>query len=169
MNHNITKPSWYYIAPIISSLEYFIKALPSHLRGLVSKKMPALARMLLTSRLQGKLFSVVTEEITDPMKDESYSAMQESRFLLACCPNYSKYSVSFLGDKSVLVKSGSKGFVHRDKNGNILAIVVVPFDGELKSSSDVLSAIGTSKYDLHSINSNCEMKLERCALDQKRD
>ena len=123
--------------------------------------MPALARILLTSRLKGKLFSIVTEETIDLMNDLSYSAMQESRFSLDCCNNVAKDSFSYLGDKSILMKSGgSKVFVHRDKDGNVLAMVVVPLDGKLKSSSEILSAIGTSKYDFHSISSNCEMKID---------
>ena len=131
--------------------------------------MIVLARMLLTSRLQGKLFSIVTEETIDLMNDLSYSAMQESRFLLACCKNVAKDSFSFLGDKSILMKSGSKVFVHRDNDGNVLAMVVVPLDGKLKPSSEILSAIGASKYDSHSISSNCEMKIDTlCGSPEKR-
>mmetsp|Transcript_40241 Transcript_40241/g.85688 ORF Transcript_40241/g.85688 Transcript_40241/m.85688 type:complete len:138 (-) Transcript_40241:953-1366(-) len=130
----------------------------------------ALGRMLMTSRLQGNLlFSIVEERMVDPMKDKSYSAIEESRFLLAFCNDAAKDSLSFLGDKSILIKPGSTVLVHRDKAGKILAMVVVPLDGNLKSLSEISSAIGTSEYDIHSICSNCEMKTERCEVDQRRN
>jgi len=165
INHAIAKPSWYYIAPGVSSLESLFRAIPSHTQGSALRTMPALVdgtpgRMLMTSRLQGKIFSIVAEKFIDPVIDTSYSAVQESRFLISFCGEVSKESLSFLGDERILMKSGSKAFVHRDKSGKILAMVVVPSDGTLKTSSEVLSAIGTSNYDSRSIRSNCEMKME---------
>lgn len=122
--------------------------------------MPELAVTLLTSRLKGKLFCIASKETIDPLKDVSCLVEQESRFLLTCCNTYvTKDSWSFLGDKRILMKSGSKVFVHRDKEGNVVAMVVAPFDGKLKSSSEILSAIGTLKCDTHSVSSNCELRL----------
>ncbi len=71
----------------------------------------------------------------------------------------SSSSLSFLGDKTILLKAGSKVFVHRDKDGRGWAVVVVSIDGHLSSLLDILLVMGESRYDLHLMNSNCKMKL----------
>lgn len=166
MNHLLAKSSWYYVAPGISSLDCFLQTLPYHLKRGIVTAMPALeskssmARMLFTSRFKKEIFSVASEETIDPTLDASYEIPQECRFLLNCCNGLAtKGSVSFLGDASILLKSGSKVFVHRDEDGKVLAMVIAPNDGDLSSSSEILSAIDKSKYDSLSLSSNCEMKL----------
>jgi hypothetical protein len=79
------------------------------------------------------MFSVTLEEMTDPtMQDTSYAILQECSIFLICCNGCAtKGSLSFLGDKSILLKAGSKVFVHCGKDGRVLAAVVVPIDGHL--------------------------------------
>jgi hypothetical protein len=62
-------------------------------------------------------FSVALEERTNPMMhDSSYAILQECCFLLSCYNGCAtKVSLSFLGDKSILLKTGSKVFMHCDK------------------------------------------------------
>jgi len=160
---------WYYIAPTISGLVYFAKALPKKLiKALAPNTIPALARMLLTSRMTGKLASIVSEKAIDPTTDTSYSTVQESRFLLICCNNATADSVSFLdGDKSILVKSGSTLFMHRGEDGKVLGMVVAPSDRPLMSSSEIVSAITTSKAcDARSVSTNCEVRLNDILTQQ---
>ena len=124
--------------------------------------MPALACKLLTSRLKRETYSVASEEAIDPTKlDASYATPQECRFLLSCCSGRAtKGSLSFLGDGSILLQSSSKVFVHRDEDGNVLAVVIIPINGHPGLPSEILSAMVKSEYNLHSMNSNCEMKLQ---------
>jgi len=129
--------------------------------------MPALGskssvtRKLFTSRLKKEIYSVASEATIDPTTlDATYAISQECRLLLSCCNGRAtKGSLSFLGDKSILLQSGAKVFVHRDKDGKVLAVVVVPIDGHLSSPSEILSAMGKSEYESHSMISNCEMRL----------
>jgi hypothetical protein len=167
INRILEESSWYYVAPGVSSLERLIQTLPIFLKKGIVTAMPALgskssvAHKLFTSRLKKETFSVASEGTTDPTThDASYATSQECRFLLSCCNGRAtKGSLSFLGDKSILLKAGSRVFVHRDKDGRVLALVVVPIDGHLSSPSEILSAMGKSDYESHSMNSNCEMKL----------
>ena len=160
INHTLTKSTWYYVAPSITNVEHFVKALPSqNQKVLVSNSLPEVAKRLLTTRIKGELFSIVSNE-TVPMNDESYSALQESRFLRSCC-KASKESLSFLDCNTVVIKAGSKVQVHRDENGKVLGMVISQLDGTSggSSSSDILSAFGKSKLDVQFISSNCTMKL----------
>jgi hypothetical protein len=67
--------------------------------------------------------------------------------------------LSFLGDKNILLKAGSKMFLHCDKDGRVLAVVVILINEHLSLPLDELLAMGKYKYDLHSMNSNCKIKL----------
>ena len=156
INRTLEESSWYYVAPGTSSLECMFQTLPNHLKKGIVTAMPALACKLLET------YSVASEEAIDPTKlDASYATPQECRFLLSCCSGRAtKGSLSFLGDGSILLQSGSKVFVHRDEDGNVLAVVVIPIDGHPGSPSEILSAMVKSEYDSHSMNSNCEMKLQ---------
>ena len=127
------------------------------------RTMPTLTRELFTARLKGKLFSIATEETIDPGQDLPYSVVQESRFLLTCFKgNARKDSWCFLDDKNIQIKSGSKMLVQRDKNGKVLAMIVIPSDGKSNPPSEILSAISSrlSKFDTHSISSSCTMRLD---------
>jgi hypothetical protein len=94
------------------------------------------------------------------MHKVSYAILQECCFLLSYCKGRAtKGSLSFLGDKSILLKDGSKVFMHCDKDGRVITAVVFPIDGHLSLPLDTLSAMGKSKYDLHLMNSNCKLKL----------
>jgi hypothetical protein len=85
--------------------------------------------------------------------------LEESRFLIDFCRRATN-AWCFVGDESILMKSGSKVIVHRDENGEVVAMIIAPVTGnEQKSSSEILSAITNSKFDVHSMSSNCEMKL----------
>jgi hypothetical protein len=167
INRTLEESSWYYIAPGISSLECLFQTLPNHLKKGIVNAMPALGskssvtRKLFTSRLKKETYSVALEETIDPTTlDASYAIPQECRFLLSCCNGRAtKGSLTFLDYKSILLQSGSKVFVHRDKDGKVLAVVVVPIDGHLSSPSEILSAMAKSEYESHSVNSNCEMRL----------
>ena len=127
------------------------------------RTMPTLTRELFTARLKGKLFSIASEETFDPEEAIPYSVVQESRFLVTCFKgNARRETWSFLDDKNIHVKSGSKMLVQRDKEGKILAIIVVPSDGKSSPPSEILSAISSrlSKFDTHSISSSCTMRLD---------
>ena len=125
MNIVIGKTSWYNIAPSVSRMEHFVKTLQArHHQETVSKLMPKLAKALLTSRLTGKIFNIATEEAIDPLRDVAYSVQQESHFLSICCNNnVAKDSWTYIGDRCIVMKSGSKVFVHRNKDGKVSAIV----------------------------------------------
>ena len=166
INQTLETSSWYYIAPSIESLQHFINGLPKHLKGMVTKMPaltcePSLAKMLFTSRLKGKVYCVTSGKTVESEDDASYSVVQESHFLCASFNNNSSRneSWSFLGDKMVQIRSGSKVFVHRDDNGKVLAIVVAP-SNENVASAEILSAMKESKFDTHSISSNCTMRLD---------
>ena len=142
-------------------MEHFVKALPSqNQKVLVSNSLPEVAKRLLTTRIKGELFSIVSNE-TVPMNDESYSALQESRFLRSCCNKASKDSLSFIDCNTVVIKAGSKVQVHRDESGKVLGMVISQLDGTSggSASSEILSAFGKSKPDVQFISSNCTMKL----------
>ena len=152
----------------------FVNGLPKQLKATVTKlptltREPSLPKLLFTSRLKGKLFSISSEEMVDSLlKDDTYSIVQESRLLMTCSSNNSIIEAwSFLdnGDKLIHMKSGSKVFVHRDNDGKVLAMVVAPSNDTLMNKSapsELISAINstTSKYDIHSINTNCTMRLD---------
>ena len=149
------------MAPTISSLEHFLKSLPSRFKAQMAQSVPYSAQPLLTSRLQGKLYSMAAKAIVDPKSKDLYSVVNESQLLIVLCSNPAKEPLSFLEDKNIVIKSGSKVFIHRDENGNVVAMVVAPVDGSaLKSSSEFFSSIEASKYDAHSITSSCELRIE---------
>jgi hypothetical protein len=106
-----------------------------------------MAYKLFTSRLKKETLSVALEEMTHPtMHDAFYAISQECCFLLRCCNGRgTKGSLSFLGDKSILLKAGSKVFMHRDKDGRVLAVVGVPINGHLSLPLDILSVMGKFK------------------------
>ena len=135
-----------------------------HQKGmrLATNKIPKLAKALWKSRFAEQLFSVATEKTIDPMNDSSYSVDQESQFLIHCFSSNhrTENSLRLLESNNIMMKSGSKVFLHRDKDGKVLAMVVAPLDGQLKSSSDVLSAIGTSSCDTHAMQTDCTMALD---------
>lgn len=121
--------------------------------------MPNTARMLLTSRMKGKVYSVVSGEVFD-VQQLPYSVICESRFLEASCNHAFKSTEwSCLGVKNMLIVAGSKVFVHRDRDGKVIAMVVAPSEGALQSSSELVTALGSSKYDAHSIRSSCDVRL----------
>ena len=154
----------------------FANGLPKQLKAIVTK-LPALTRehslskLLFTSRLKGKLFSISSEEMVDSLlKDDRYSIVQESRFLMTCSSNNSIIEAwSFLDndEKLIHMKSGSKVFVHRNNDGKVLAAMVVAPSNDtaamIKSAPlELVSAINStmSKYDIHSINTSCTMRLD---------
>ena len=157
---SFTKTSWRYLAPIVSNLEHYGRTLPSNHRGIVPKTLPdkCLPRSLLTARLQGKICSIVHKGDPVPAAAESYSVQQECNFFLAATAVHPTYPC-LQSEKSILLKSGSKVFVHRYEDGKVLAMVVA-LGGREPESSEVLSAIGSSKYDAHSVSTNCQVKLE---------
>jgi hypothetical protein len=166
INYTLAKSSWYYVSPCISSLENFLHTLPKHLKGIVNKmpelaRKPSMARMLFTARLKKEIFSIATEEMIDPTTlAVSYAIQNECRILLSCCNgSATKYSLSYIGDESILLKSGSKVYVQR-KEGKVVTVVITPSDdGELTTSSEILSAINTCKFDSHSMKTTCEISL----------
>jgi len=165
INYTLTKSSWYYVAPCISSLDDFLQTLPKHLKGIVNKmpelaRKPSMARMLFTARLKKEVFSIATEETIDPTTlPVSYVVQKECRILLRCCNGpATKYSLSYSGDESILLKSGSKVYVQR-KEGKVVTVVITSSDGEFTTSSEMLSAINTCKFDSHSMKTNCEIRL----------
>jgi hypothetical protein len=165
INYTLAKSSWYYVAPCISSLENFLHTLPKHLKGIVNKmpelaRKPSMARMLFTARLKKEIFSIATEETNDPTTlAVSYAVQKECRILLSCCNGpATKYSLSYLGDESILLKSGSKVYVQR-KEGKVVTVVITSSDKELATSSDLLSVINTSEFDSHLMISPCEIRL----------
>ena len=165
INYTLAKSSWYYVAPCISSLDDFLQTLPKHLKGIVNKmpelaRKPSMARMLFTARLKKEVFSIAMEETIDPTTlPVSYAVQNECRFLLWCCNGpATKYSLSYLGDESILLKSGSKVYVQR-KEGKVVTVVITSSDGEFTTSSEILSAINTCKFDSHSMKTNCEIRL----------
>lgn len=175
INHTLETSNWYHIAPGIECLQMFANGLPKQLKATVTKlpaltREPSLSKLLFTSRLKGKLFSISSEEMVDSLlKDDSYSIVQESRFLMTCFSNNSIIEAwSFLdnGDKLIHMKSGSKVFVHRDNDGKVLAMIVAPSNDTaamIKSApTEIVSAINstTSKDDIHSINTSCTMRLD---------
>lgn len=114
--------------------------------------------MLLTSRVKKTLFSVALEQTVDEAGGESYSVRNESRVLVKCCESHATTdSMTFLGDESIVMKSGSKVFVQRDEDENVLGIVVAPPNGKVKWPSD-LSTFRTGAP--RSLTANCVMKLE---------
>ena len=154
----------------------FANGLPKQLKATVTKlpaltREPSLPKLLFTSRLKGKLFSISSEEMVDSLlKDDTYSIVRESRFLMTCFSNNSIIEAwSFLdnGDKLIHMKSGSKVFVHRDDDGKVLAMTVAPSNDSLMNKSapsELVSAINSkmskAKYDIHSINTSCTMRLD---------
>lgn len=156
----------------------FVNGLPKQLKATVTKlptltREPSLPKLLFTSRLKGKLLSISSEEMVGSLlKDDTYSIVQESRFLMTCFSSNSIIEAwSFLdnGDKLIHMKSGSKVFVHRDNDGKVLAMTVAPSNGTLMNKSapsELVSAINSTmskskaKYDIHSINTSCTMRLE---------
>jgi len=167
----------------MSYLEHFIRALPKHLKGAITKKMPELGKSLFMSRMKGELFSVVTgtklsmdsgtskgdapsmdtKQMINQMNDVTYSAEQESLFLVAHCNSVRNGSSSVVGDETIHVRAGSKTFFHRDGDGNVVTIVVVPLGAKLASYSEVPSMIGEGNCDYHLVSANCEMRLEKHA------
>jgi hypothetical protein len=113
--------------------------------------------MLFTSRLKGVVFSITSRAAIDLSNE---MPLEESRFLIDFCRRATNDAWCFVGEKSILMKSGSKVIVHRDENGDVVAMIIAPITGnKQKSSSEILSAITNSKFDVHSMSSNCEMKL----------
>ena len=155
----------------------FANGLPKQLKAIVTK-LPALTRehslskLLFTSRLKGKLFSISSEEMVDSLlKDDTHSIVQESRFLMTCFSNSSIEAWSFLDndEKLIHMKSGSKVFVHRNNDGKVLAAMVVAPSNDtaamIKSAplelvSAINSTMSKAKYDIHSINTSCTMRLD---------
>ena len=116
-----------------------------------------MARMLFTSRLKGVIFSVTSRATVDLAKE---MPLDEYRFLIDLCRREANDGWCCVGDKNILLKIGSKVIVHRDENGEVTAMIIAPGTGhEQPSSSEILSAIANSKCDIHSMSSNCEMKL----------
>ena len=86
--------------------------------------------------------------------------LEETRYLIDLCRREVNDGWCCVDVKNILLKSGSKVIVHRDENGEVSAMIIVPATGhEPPSSSEILSAITNSKFDVHSMTSNCEMKL----------
>ncbi len=117
----------------------------------------SLARMLFTSRLKGVVFSITSRATIDLANE---MPLEEYRFLIDLCRREVNDGWCCVGVKNILLKSGSKVIVHRGENGEVTAMIIAPATGhEQPSSSEIVSAITTSKFDIHSISSNCEMKL----------
>ncbi|KAL7555122.1 hypothetical protein ACHAWF_018787 [Thalassiosira exigua] len=171
MNVSLAKSSWYLLAPSISDFSCFIRALPSHLKpviyraipsfALADQRNPSLSRTLATSRLQGKLFGVVEGKMIDPLDDAAYSTGREHRFLLINKDTSARESLSLLeGDNVMLIKAGSQVFVRRGEDGKIVSMVIAPMHTERSGcTTEILSAVGPSKFDALHIQSNCEMML----------
>ncbi|KAL9180385.1 hypothetical protein ACHAXT_008355 [Thalassiosira profunda] len=159
---NMAQSGWYSIAPRISGLEHFVDALPASLRGLecIIQAMPAKSnvRLLFTSRKKGNMFGIVEGKEVDPTGDFT---KEEARFLLTCCKSRVRNSFSIDEDKAtMLIQSGAKMLVHRDEEGEMVAMVLVPSECP-KPSSEILAEIGASKFDSHSIRSTCRVMFDR--------
>ena len=59
----------------------------------------------------------------------------------------------------MVITAGSKVFVRRGIDRKVLVILISPFDRALKSSSEILSYLSDSEYDIHSIISDCQIRL----------
>lgn len=85
--------------------------------------------------------------------------LKESRFLIDFCRRVVNDAWCNVGCKSIILKNDSKVIVHRDKQGEVVAVIIAPTTGNDLSSSGILSAVTNSKFDVHFMSSNCELKL----------
>ncbi|KAL3797824.1 hypothetical protein HJC23_006862 [Cyclotella cryptica] len=124
----LEKSNWFYVSPCLTLSEKFVKTLPSNYRGLLSTAMPFDAKLLLTSRIQGTLFCLISGQKVDDMKlfNTPYALRQESKFMHAHCTRNNRSSRSCFGDRIIQLREGSKLFFRNQTNGNISILVMAP-------------------------------------------
>lgn len=115
-----------------------------------------MARLLFTSRLKGVVFSITSRATIDFTEE---MPLEESRFLIDFCRRADNDAWCYVGCNSILLKKDSKVIVHRDNQGEVVAMIIAPATGNDLSSSGILSAVTNSKFDVHFMSSNCELKL----------
>jgi len=153
INKVLGKSKWFYVAPTVSSLEYFLRALPHNHRGLMPTTMPTAARLLFTSRMKGQLYDITCKEKPDGQGNE-YLFAEEHKFLLWFC---SRKAESCLGGRRLYLTAGSKVLLPRDKNGEILAVVVTEAGKTSKTPEEIIKSLDASKCDIHKMKSNGEV------------
>lgn len=153
INKVLGKSKWFYVAPTVSSLEHFLRALPPNHRGLMPTTMPTAARLLLTSRMKGQLYDITCKETTDGQGSE-YLFADEHKFLLWFC---SRKIESCLGGRRLYLTAGSKVLLPRDKNGGIFAVVVTEAGETSKTPEQIIKSLDASKCDVHKMKSSGEI------------